>query len=126
MLFGLGTGLLSAAAASVSPNIADLAVAGTHIVRASFRLGIHEYNISEQLEAPDADGNPWAFVIPGLTAEAVQAELNQYNRDTVRVHPRSRIDETQLTMLRPTRLFHTSSSVHPTRPPSPSAVHPLV
>ncbi|KAL1801695.1 hypothetical protein ACET3X_002037 [Alternaria dauci] len=81
-LFGLGTGLLSTAAASVSLNIADLAVAGAHIVRASFRLGIHVYNVSEQLEAPDADGNPWAFVIPGLTAEVVQAELDRYNRDT--------------------------------------------
>lgn len=82
-MFGLGVGLLSAAAASVSLNVADLAIAGAHIVRASFRLGIHVYNISEQLEAPDGDGNPWAFVIPGLTAEVVQAELDRYNRDTV-------------------------------------------
>ncbi|KAF2993492.1 putative PKS-like protein biosynthetic cluster [Curvularia kusanoi] len=81
-LFGLGVGLLSAAAASVSLNVADLAIAGAHIVRASFRLGIHVYNISEQLEAPNGDGHPWAFVIPGLTAEVVQAELDRYNRDT--------------------------------------------
>lgn len=82
-LAGLGTGLLSAAATSVSPTLADLACAGAHIVRAAFRLGIHVYKVSEQLEAPDMDGNPWAFVVPGLTADAVQTELDRYNDQTV-------------------------------------------
>ena len=110
----------------MSLNVADLAIAGAHIVRASFRLGIHVYNISEQLEAPDADGNPWAFVIPGLTAEVVQAELDRYNRDTVSLHPNPHVDVAQLISSRPTRLCHTSSSVHPTRPPYLSAAPPLV
>jgi hypothetical protein len=110
----------------VSLNVADLAVAGAHIVRASFRLGIHVYHVSEQLEAPDADGNPWAFVIPGLTAEVVQAELDRYNHDTVSLHSCSRMDVTKLKLSRPTRLFHISSSVHPTRPPSLSVDHLLV
>lgn len=109
----------------MSLNVADLAIAGAHIVRASFRLGIHVYNISEQLEAPDADGNPWAFVIPGLTAEVVQAELDRYNHDTVCLHPSSHIDVAQLTSSRPTRIFHTSSSVHPTKPQSLSVAPPL-
>ncbi|KFA70942.1 hypothetical protein S40288_10229 [Stachybotrys chartarum IBT 40288] len=78
-LAGLGVGLLSAAALAVSPTLADLTLAGARVVRTAFRLGIHVYDMSEQLEAPDADGNPWAFAVPGLTEEAVQAELDRYN-----------------------------------------------
>lgn len=81
---GLGIGLLSAAATSISPTLTDLAGAGAYVVRAAFRLGIHVYQISEQLEATDTDGNPWAFVVPGLTADVVQTELDRYNDQTVR------------------------------------------
>ena len=82
---GLGCGLLSAAAVAVSPTLADLAVAGAQIIRIAFRLGIHVYEISSLLEAPraDADAESWAYVVPGVSAETVQAEIDAYNQKTV-------------------------------------------
>jgi monodictyphenone polyketide synthase len=86
-LAGLGCGILSAAAAAVSPTLADLAVAGTQIIRIAFRVGVYVYEVSSMLEAPsaDADAESWAYVIPGLAAETVQAESmliikEQYDR----------------------------------------------
>ncbi|KAI4727455.1 polyketide synthase [Aureobasidium sp. EXF-10728] len=82
VLAGLGVGLLSAAAVSFSSTLSDLAKAGAESVRTAFRLGVHVYEISEQLEAPDTQESPWAFVIPGLTSETVQTELDTFNQET--------------------------------------------
>ncbi|WYZ36280.1 hypothetical protein EsH8_XII_000030 [Colletotrichum jinshuiense] len=82
-LAGLGVGLLSAAAISAAPDLATLASTGAQAVRVAFRLGIHVYDTSEQLEPPQAGaGDPWAFVVPGLSAEDVQTELDGYNTKT--------------------------------------------
>ncbi|OHE95043.1 beta-ketoacyl synthase domain-containing protein [Colletotrichum orchidophilum] len=82
-LAGLGVGLLSAAAVSAAPDLAKLGSTGAQAVRVAFRLGIHVYDTSEQLEPPQTDaGDPWAFVVPGLSAEDVQAELDGYNAKT--------------------------------------------
>ncbi|KAK1965638.1 beta-ketoacyl synthase domain-containing protein [Colletotrichum sublineola] len=82
-LAGLGIGLLSAAAVSAAPHLATLASTGAQAVRVAFRLGIHVYDTSEQLEPQQTDaGDPWAFVVPGLSAEDVQTELDGYNVKT--------------------------------------------
>lgn len=87
-LTGLGCGLLAAAAVAVSPTLADLAVNGAVAVRIAFRLGIHVYETSSLLEAPEgsADAESWAYVIPGVSAETVQAELDEYNKKTVSLY----------------------------------------
>lgn len=84
-LTGLGCGLLAAAAVAVSPTLTDLAAAGAQVARIAFRLGIHVYEMSSLLEASQGDGDfeSWAYVVPGLSAEAVQAELDTYNQKTV-------------------------------------------
>ncbi|TKW55861.1 Conidial yellow pigment biosynthesis polyketide synthase [Colletotrichum tanaceti] len=82
-LAGLGVGLLSAAAVAAAPDLATLGSTGAQAVRVAFRLGIHVYDTSEQLEPPQTDaGDPWAFVVPGLSADDVQAELDEYNAKT--------------------------------------------
>ena len=84
-LAALGCGLLAAAAVAVSPTLADLATAAADVVRIAFRLGVHVYEVSSLLEAPAAagDAESWAYVIPGVTAETVQAEIDTYNRESV-------------------------------------------
>ena len=81
----LGCGLLSAAAVAVSPTLADLATAAAEVVRIAFRLGVHVYEVSSLLEAPETagDAESWAYVIPGVKAETVQAEIDTYNRESV-------------------------------------------
>ncbi|KAK7754177.1 Type I Iterative PKS [Diatrype stigma] len=83
-LTGLGCGLLAAAAVAVSQTLADLAMNGAEAVRIAFRLGIHVYETSSLLEAPEgsADAESWAYVVPGVSAETVQAELDEYNKKT--------------------------------------------
>jgi asperthecin polyketide synthase len=87
-LAGLGCGLLAASAVAVSPTLADLAVAGAQSIRIAFRLGIHVYEISSLLEAPlaDPESESWAYVVPGLSADVVQAEIDNYNQRTVGPH----------------------------------------
>lgn len=51
-------------------------------------MGIHVYEASSLLEAPqsgaaDDEADSWAFVIPGVTLEVVQAEVDAYNTKTV-------------------------------------------
>ena len=87
MLSGLSIGLLAAAALSVSTSVADLALAGVESVRVAFRLGIHVDRVSQSLESRDTNGQfgSWAYVVTGVSAEDVQAEINEYNIETVRL-----------------------------------------
>lgn len=79
-LAGLGIGLLSAAAVSLSRTLADIAYVGSEVVRMAFRLGVLVDNVSEQLQPRElaSHGTPdsWAYVLPNVTREAVQQELD--------------------------------------------------
>jgi hypothetical protein len=89
VLAGLGTGLLATAAVSLSPTLADLTVSGAEVARIAFRLGVLVDRVSEHLQPrPIHDSGPvdsWAFVMPGVTAEQVQKELDTMNETQVRV-----------------------------------------
>lgn len=82
----IGCGLLGATAVAVSPTLEYLATTATpQVVRVAFRLGIHVYEVSSLLEAPvvKGDAESWAYVVPGVQADTVQAEIDAYNKMTV-------------------------------------------
>jgi hypothetical protein len=82
-LFGIGAGLFSAAATSVSPTLSDLVDTGSQAVRFAFRFGVHIYQTSESLEATDKVNAPWSFVIPRISRKVVQKEIDRYNVEMV-------------------------------------------
>lgn len=92
VLAGLGCGLFAGAAASVSHDLTELASIGAEVVRIAFRMGVHVYEASSLLEAPqasavgddDQEPDSWAFVIPGTSADLVQEEIDAYNKNSVR------------------------------------------
>lgn len=81
-LAGLGIGLLATVAVSLSPNIVDLPIAGAEVVRTAFRLGVLVDQVSQNLQPREPtvsdSGTPdtWAYVIPDVTPDRVQKELN--------------------------------------------------
>ncbi|KAK8867287.1 type I iterative polyketide synthase [Apiospora arundinis] len=85
-LAAIGCGLLGATAVAVSPTLDHLATVATpQVVRVAFRLGIQVYEVSSLLEAPvvKGDAESWAYVIPGVQADTVQAEIDTYNKMTM-------------------------------------------
>ncbi|KAK3382227.1 putative polyketide synthase [Lasiosphaeria ovina] len=77
-LAGLGTGLLSTAAVSLSPTLADVPLAGAEVIRVAFRLGVLVDEVSQNLQPRSADGpgDSWAYVVPDAAADEVQKELD--------------------------------------------------
>jgi monodictyphenone polyketide synthase len=64
VLTGLGTGLLSTAALSLAPTVAELPLSAAQVVRQAFRLGILVDEVSQNLQLRDttSSGTPdsWA------------------------------------------------------------------
>ena len=83
-LAGLSTGLLAGAAVSLATSLRDLTSTAAESVRVAFRLGCYIDDISRKIESSDPE-NPlsWAYVVTQLSAEEIQLELDQYNKDTV-------------------------------------------
>ncbi|KAK3898722.1 hypothetical protein C8A05DRAFT_18738 [Staphylotrichum tortipilum] len=83
ILAGLGIGLLATAAVSLARTLVDLALAGAQVVRQAFRLGVVVDEVSRNLqpaESTESNGTPesWAYVLPNITAEMVQQELDAF------------------------------------------------
>jgi monodictyphenone polyketide synthase len=76
-LTGLGLGLLASTAASLSPTLADLPLAGAEVVRVAFRLGVLVADVSQNLQPTDETGNrgSWAYVIPNVALKEAEEEL---------------------------------------------------
>ncbi len=89
-LAGLGIGLLASAAVSLSPNLADLPTAGAEVIRTAFRLGVVVDRVSQNLQPREQaeSGTPdtWAYVIPDVSPERVQKELDDIHSNEVRIH----------------------------------------
>jgi len=82
-LAGLGTGLLSTVAVSLAPTLADLPLTGAEVVRIAFRLGVVVDEVSRNLQPVSADGghsDSWAYVVPEVSVEEVQAELDAIHK----------------------------------------------
>ncbi|KAF2648485.1 putative polyketide synthase [Lophiostoma macrostomum CBS 122681] len=75
-LAGLGIGLLATAAVSLSPTLADYPHAGSEVVRIAFRLGILVDQVSLNLQPREAEPESWATVLPEVSPEEVQRELD--------------------------------------------------
>ncbi|KAJ5297817.1 hypothetical protein N7508_008066 [Penicillium antarcticum] len=75
---GMGTGLLSAAAVSLSHTLGDLLFVGSEAVRIAFRLGILVKEVSQDLQPSTGGHNcdSWAYVVPGTSHDEVQNELD--------------------------------------------------
>lgn len=86
-LAGLGIGLLASAALSLAPTISDLALTGAQVIRQAFRLGVLVDEVSRNLQPrdPTEKGTPdsWAYVLPDVTAERVQQELDAVRANEV-------------------------------------------
>jgi hypothetical protein len=94
-LAGLGVGLVSTAAVSLSPALADLPLAGALSARVAFRLGVLVQDVSWNLQ-PRAHttetglGDSWAYVVPDVSVEEVQKELDALHKKEVKIHSNSR------------------------------------
>ncbi|KXT14292.1 hypothetical protein AC579_8422 [Pseudocercospora musae] len=77
-LAGLGIGLLASTAISLSSEQADLPLAGADAVRVAFRMGVHVFGVSENLEARDLSEKPetWACVVHNVDPVVAQKELD--------------------------------------------------
>ncbi|KAF2723085.1 putative polyketide synthase [Polychaeton citri CBS 116435] len=85
-LAGMGVGLLTSTAVSLSSTLAELPLAGADAVRLAFRMGIHVQGVSENLEARELSENQdsWAYVVHNIAPIAAQEELDTiYSREEV-------------------------------------------
>jgi monodictyphenone polyketide synthase len=76
---GLGEGLLSTAAVALSATLDDMAVAGAETLRIVFRLGVLVDEVSQTLQPRSTNGgngDTWAYVVPDVVPDEVQAELD--------------------------------------------------
>ncbi|KAK4248222.1 hypothetical protein C7999DRAFT_31275 [Corynascus novoguineensis] len=83
-LAGLGTGLLSTVAVSLSPDLGSLPLIGAEVVRVAFRMGVLVDEVSQNLHtrsgsADTGPGDSWAYVVPDVTISDVQSELDAYH-----------------------------------------------
>jgi hypothetical protein len=94
-LAGLGIGLLATAAVSLAPTVADLPIAGAQVVRQAFRLGVLVDEVSQNLQPRDltdeSTPDTWAYVLPDVKAEEVQAELDIIHKNDVSTMSHSNI-----------------------------------
>lgn len=83
-LVGLGVGLLSATAVSLSSTFSDLPLAGADTVRVAFRIGVLVFGVSESIETRDTSQqpDPWAYVVHHVDATDAQNELDNFNSKT--------------------------------------------
>nr|QLM00044.1 polyketide synthase [Xylaria schweinitzii] len=83
-LLGTSLGLLASAAMSLSRCIPDIALVGAHITRLAFRLSFLTYRISQMLEPSEeskSHSSSWASVVPNVSPEDVQAELDCFHAE---------------------------------------------
>lgn len=93
-LAGLGTGLLSTAAVSLSPTLADVPLTGAHVLRVAFRLGILVNEVSQNLQsrqvsAEGSSSDSWAYVVSEISVDEVQRELDAIHFIEVRMNTHS-------------------------------------
>ncbi|KAJ5738567.1 Acyl transferase/acyl hydrolase/lysophospholipase [Penicillium malachiteum] len=76
---GLGIGLMVTGALACANSVTDLPSSGALAVRLAFRLGVLVDEISLTLQPRDTTGSPdsWAYVLPDVTGDEVQEELNR-------------------------------------------------
>ncbi|KAJ6096673.1 polyketide synthase [Penicillium sp. IBT 16267x] len=82
LLAGLDMGSLAAAAVVSSPTLADLPAFGAEAIRIALRTGIVMQERARQLE-PQTTGaalESWAIVVRGTSEEAMQIEIQGFNR----------------------------------------------
>jgi monodictyphenone polyketide synthase len=85
-LAGLGTGLLSTVAVSLSPTLADMPEVGTEVIRVAFRLGVLVDAVSQNLHPHPSDGShgdSWTYVVQDTTVDEAQSELDTYHMSEV-------------------------------------------
>lgn len=82
-LAGLSIGLFSGAAVALASTLAELVKTGAEALRVAFRLGIYVADFSRKLESSQADGtlHSWAHVVTGMSKEAVEQEVAQFNTE---------------------------------------------
>lgn len=88
-LAGLGIGLLASAAVALARTLSDLPLSGAQVIRQAFRLGVLVDEVSQNLQPRDLTetGTPdsWAYVLPDVTAQRVQDELDAvYSKEVSR------------------------------------------
>ena len=84
---GLGTGLLSTIAVSLSQRPSHLSIIGPEVLRIAFRLGVLVDEVSANLHVRSStESGPkesWAYVIPNVLVEDVQMELDAIHASEV-------------------------------------------
>lgn len=127
VLAGLGIGLLATAAVSLARTVADLVTTGAQVIRQAFRLGILVDEVSQNLQPRDLTNpgtpNTWAYVLPEVSADVVQHELDSIHEKEVCPRGMLEILVTKIMASRKLQKLAESSSVLSVQRQSRSAVH---
>lgn len=80
---------MATAALSLAPTVADLPISGAQVVRQAFRLGVLVDEVSQNLQPRDltdeSTADTWAYVLPDVKPEEVQAELDIIHKHEVSI-----------------------------------------
>lgn len=72
-----------------------MSLAGAEVIRLAFRLGVLVDEVSQNLQPRQileaGPGDSWAYVVPDVTADEVQRELDAIHTSEVRVTHNPRI-----------------------------------
>ncbi|KAK5633962.1 hypothetical protein RRF57_009676 [Xylaria bambusicola] len=83
-LAGLGIGLLATIAIAIASDVSSIPIAGAQVIRQAFRLGVLVDQAAANLQPRDpadtSTPDSWAYVLPEVTPDAVQQELDSIYR----------------------------------------------
>ena len=88
-LLGLGVGVLVAAAASLSPCLAELSARGVEVVRITFRCALLVDRIARTLDTFDQESTAknWIYVLLNENEQRVRDELENAQPSKVNLFP---------------------------------------
>lgn len=112
---------------SLARTVPDIVTTGAQVIRQAFRLGILVNEVSQNLQPRDLTNtsapNTWAYVLPEVSADVVQHELDSIHEKEVCPRGILEILITKIKTSRKLQKLVESSSVPSVQHQSRSAVH---
>lgn len=82
-ILGVCTGLLAASAVASSNSLTALIPLAVQAVCIAFRLGARVSRVGHQLEASGSEDQTWSTIVLGISSEAAELELKDFNQNQV-------------------------------------------
>ena len=76
---GVCTGLLAASAVASCCTLTSLIPLAVQTVRIAFRLGLRVATVGRHLESPSDWGETWSTIVIGISSEAAEVALKDFN-----------------------------------------------